>query len=299
MPFHSRRPMFARSFCAPLRFLILMAMTAGISGAAQAQITSYDVFLQTNYEQIAPDSVTGPNSYEAFFDLHTSNPDEALGVTVTTPSGSVFPLSGGSGGVDFTASTGAYATQDAFQTALPPGEYDYTINGGAFDGVLNSLIVPETPGYPFAVPTLTQDSYNALQSFNGTTPVTLNWNAFTVPDGYNPLAYLYFIPQTPGATPLYESLGADATAYTLNPASLSSSADYRGYLHFTANQSSPGQSNGAGALPTAFTIYQNVTSFVFNTSGIAAAEPSGFGLAIAPFVFAGAAWLRRRSRRKK
>lgn len=193
----------------------------------------------------------------------------------------------------------AYDASFNFTTPHTEGAYDHRLVGGAFDGVINSLTVAETFPCPTEVPTRTADSHKALQFFDGTAPVMRDWNSFIAPDGYAPQVFVYLVPQGPEIQAM-DSLGPDAASYTLNPIVFSSSSNYRGFLYFYGSQNTPTWDYGAGRVPTAFVLYQRVTSFLFRTgSGTAAAEPSAAGLALAPFVFAGAAYLRHRFRRKK
>ena len=289
-----------RRVSAVKRGLIAALVLVGAAGAASAQIQDYAIFRNANYRQNAPDSVTGPLFYNASFDITLANLGDATGFTAAPVGGNVVYGVSGSDSTHYSAFSDSFNTRADFESALPAGDYVYTVNGGTYDGVANTLTVPDMSAFPQEIPQLTPDSYNALQSYNGTAPVTLNWNTFTVPDGYDPQVFLYLIPQGTGIPFTSNPLGPDATSFTINPGLLSSSTNYRGFLYFYGSQRSDGQDNGAGGVPSAFVIYQNVTSFLFSTgAGTAAAEPSAAGLALAPFVFAGAAYLRRRFRRRK
>jgi hypothetical protein len=272
-----------------------------MANAVHAQLLSYSMARSAKYEQTSPNAVNGAVGYDASFQIYTLNPGEAVESTVLSPKGDLYTLSPTL--TDPTVSSSAvvsYNTLADFDQALPSGFYDYTINSGTLFNVVNTLSVPEVSAYPSAIPQLSAASYNALQSYSGMTPVTLNWNAFTVPAGYDGQILLSLVPQG-GGTAIKQTFAPDAQSYTINPGDLSSALPYTGYLTFYASAGAPGQDNGFDAtLPTANVIYQNVTSFLITGGDLStAAEPSAAGLALAPLVFMGAALLRRRAGQRK
>ena len=284
-----------------VRSSVAILAVAGMANAVHAQLLSYSMVRSAKYEQTSPNAVSGAVGYDASFQIYTLNPGEAVESTVLSPNGGLYTLSPTL--ADPTISSSAlvsYNTLADFDQALPSGFYDYTINSGTLFNVVNTLSAPAVSAYPSAIPKLSAASYNALQNYSGTTPVTLNWNAFTVPVGYDGQILLSLVPQGGGAA-INQTFAPDAQSYTINPGDLSSALPYTGYLTFFASAGTPGQDNGFDAtLPTATVIYQNVTSFLITAGGPStAAEPSVAGLALAPLVFMGAALLRRRTGQRK
>ena len=154
---------------------------------ASADVTSYLVFFSRYYNQITPSPPTTPNSIYASFDLQIESADEAASAYIQKPNAGTIAFER-YGDTGFTAGR-PYATVDALYADLPPGGYEYVVTGGTLGTASGWLYVPQTPLWPNAIPALSPDTFDLLQSpIDVTQPLTLEFNSWT-PSGDATQAY--------------------------------------------------------------------------------------------------------------
>lgn len=168
--------------------MFLFTFSSGLD-TLKADITGYDIFKTTVYQQTddtQPVAVNAPDAYFFGAQFFADVPNDITNVSFTTPNDEVF--SHDETNVFFVSYGSSYfATKEDMDAAFPDGDYFFEINDGEDSGIAT---FPTDEFYATDVPYFTGSSWDDLQMLDPNGPLTLTWNDFTPSELANGFVFL-------------------------------------------------------------------------------------------------------------
>ncbi len=140
-------------------------------------LTNFDIDKNLAYSQTSNGVSASP--VDAFFDSFLDQVPQSFATAMLTDPGASSPLTYGLDGLATQFSLGqTFATQAEMDAAFPFGSYVGTAAQGANGATATASIQYTQDVYSEDVPAFTPASFNALQGFDPTQPITVNFNSF-------------------------------------------------------------------------------------------------------------------------
>ena len=258
-----------------LAFILALAAAQGGS-AVRADITFFDVFKVTTYNQTSISAPASVNGYFGALNVSTNNAADLTGATVaaTSPS-SPFTLTGS--GLNYSYGTPGFTSKTAFDLTLPNGTaYKFSLTGGNFNGQSATINTPANDAYASTVPYFTNSTFTTLQGFNANQAITLTFNPFTAAAGVNaPLTFIGINRVSDGASVFGTSGDNTLSSANIAANTLQAATKYDLSIVYSDRISTP---NAGFGNATGFVGYDVRTDLIFTTAA-AVPEPSILTLA--------------------
>jgi hypothetical protein len=164
----------------PLAGLALL-LTAGTD--LRAQVSTFNVFKITVYQQTSPAPPVAPDAPNAYFfgaQLNTTNSFGYVDVYFDGPNQSAYLNELTPFYFDF--GSPYYADKPDFDADYPGGEYDFYVDHANFSE-FGSVTIPGQEFYAANSAAFTTNCWNALQQVDPAMVFTLNWNSFAASPG--------------------------------------------------------------------------------------------------------------------
>lgn len=214
----------------PTLSAVVLVLGWMISAPASAQVTDYRLFKEAYYSQSGPGTPT--LDFWAMDANIQASSDYATDIRLTLPSPGA--------PIDDVVADGAweifefFSTQAELDAAYPDGSYTYAISGGVGGAQTAQLTMP-TGFLPDVVPQIDDSTWSTLATTDGSTPISIGWNAFAP----HPLAanarvrlFLHDLTSDDFVT-LGNSLAPDTSSYELVAGTLTAGHAYELILIFS------------------------------------------------------------------
>jgi hypothetical protein len=207
---------------------LAVSLAAG-GGAAQAGVTSFDLFALDFYRQ---DSAAPPAAYAYMFSarvLHTGDVTSAQ----VTQQGPVSPMVMANAGAEWAYSSPVYASRGARDGAFPVGAYVFSLVAGG-NGASATRQYPSVARFSPTVPSFTPERYAAMQDVNPAMDLVIDPGFFQVPAGVDYGYTFVLIFAEGGGLVAYASSPPNAGAFTVPGGLLEAGADYTVSVYFSS-----------------------------------------------------------------
>ncbi|MCC6676881.1 MAG: hypothetical protein IT436_07040 [Phycisphaerales bacterium] len=253
-----RDEVFGRASRCAAGAVLLAGLAAG--GSARADVSTYLVQLQYNYEQAGPASVA-PDSYAFFAAVNATSGDIGT-ARVASP---------GTAGEEtmFDVGDGAFQYGEVFDNepalldAYGPGFYTFTIFGGAAGFDFGDVAINFPIRYPSEVPQFDAATWTAMQALDPSADFTLNFNTFTT-IAPNSRTAIQIAVEATSLGVVYDEIPASQGSYTIPAGTLSPDERYTALIYFIAEEVTPDAGlSGADAYSQVVAItFAPLTTFV-------------------------------------
>jgi hypothetical protein len=257
-------------------FLLITA--APVFGSA-----TYTIQKDTRFTQTSTAAPTIPDDFDFFATVAPNPIDTFDGGNVVGPGAFGTQTLTNNGGGNLQFFSGVVATQ------FPTGTYAFNVTDSVTPANNTSVSVDDSVEiFPNVIPALAAASFTALQSYDPTQPLTLNFNTFT--PGAAPfnssLVFLAILNLSTSSFSVFDGLQPNSGQDIIAANTLSAGVPYEYFLFFTNTLIT-----GNGPIVTQVQLSDRTRGF-FTTQG-AVPEPSTMLLAISGIAVI--CWLKRRS----
>lgn len=240
-------------------------------GVQAAQVATFDLFRNAEYQQTSGSGTPGLLGY--FFTARTFLNTPGFNSNVVTYPGPGSPATASQvSPTFFLVSSPFLATKSSLDTAYPTGIYTSKSTNTATMATETYSINYSSDQYSSAIPTLTSSSFNALQSYNPSTSLTLNWNTLPVASApVNEQDVFFNIFRVSDGTNVFSSsfLPASTTSIVIPANTLAVNTDYFQEIDFS-NRINAVDTSGTGLIQG----FDVRTSTNFRTTSTSVPEPS-------------------------
>ncbi len=202
------------------------------SSAADAQVGSMNLTYLSQYPQTGPNPPTITTDHSVTKAMSVTTETDIETASVTDPFFNSLEFFSPNG-IDYFTNAITAPTRGALMAAQPAGDYEFAIEGGDYGP--DSATVNQTFGlgdWPAEIPAFTSTTYNLLSGMPTDVAFTVNFNSFTPTVGATGTMLLYVSEaQSPFGLPVFESLPATATSFTIPAGTLAPNTQH--YISLT------------------------------------------------------------------